>query len=175
MTTNTFISEWLSWISTTHPPTMPNISDNILSVTATETRSYTSDLPGQLRQVRLPIQPLDVCRPTIDRLRSRATESRGFFSWNYETPSSSSSFFDESAVICAGYTNVPFDTCNGDSGGPLACYDSALVDMKRPTWTLYGLTSSGIGCGDYKHYPGGLYTRVDNFVNWIRVTMNLHN
>ena len=43
-------------------------------------------------------------------------------------------------MLCGGKLNT--DACHGDSGGPLI----ANIDGK---FTLVGVTSWGIGCGDY--------------------------
>ncbi|CAK9295854.1 unnamed protein product [Gordionus sp. m RMFG-2023] len=48
-----------------------------------------------------------------------------------------------------------------DSGGPLACLDEG---EKR--WDLVGIVSWGIGCGK-KDRPG-VYTKVINYVDWVR-------
>ncbi|XP_050541929.1 chymotrypsinogen 2-like [Daktulosphaira vitifoliae] len=63
--------------------------------------------------------------------------------------------------LCAGKATK--DSCSGDSGGPLM-----LNDQK---WTQVGIVSWGIGCGKGQ-YPG-VYTRVTNFMPWIR--KNLKN
>ncbi|XP_017796224.1 PREDICTED: uncharacterized protein LOC108577555 [Habropoda laboriosa] len=43
-------------------------------------------------------------------------------------------------MVCAGYLDEGIDTCDGDSGGPLAC-------LNNGAFTLYGITSWGQHCG----------------------------
>ncbi|KAF7644314.1 hypothetical protein LDENG_00224260 [Lucifuga dentata] len=56
-------------------------------------------------------------------------------------------------MFCAGYLEASRDSCSGDSGGP-------FVVNYRGTWFLTGV-------GKY-----GVYTRVGNFLGWIRDTMD---
>ncbi|KAI4546565.1 hypothetical protein MG293_003120 [Ovis ammon polii] len=50
--------------------------------------------------------------------------------------------------FCAGDEDGIFDSCRGDSGGPLMCY---LPERKR--YFVMGITSYGYGCGR-KNFPG---------------------
>jgi len=59
-------------------------------------------------------------------------------------------------MICGGKKGR--DTCQGDSGGPLV----AEIDGK---FTLVGVTSWGIGCGD--EGKPGVYAKVANYIKWI--------
>ncbi|CAL4090791.1 unnamed protein product, partial [Meganyctiphanes norvegica] len=64
-------------------------------------------------------------------------------------------------IICVGRHN---DVCRGDSGGPLVLEgpDSLLEQV--------GVVSTGYGCGNAR-FPG-IYTRVDQYLDWImQVTM----
>jgi hypothetical protein len=54
------------------------------------------------------------------------------------------------------------DSCQGDSGGPLVC-------EAGEAWTLFGVTSWGMGCGG-AGYPG-VYARVATQLDWIESTM----
>ncbi|XP_012667679.2 tissue-type plasminogen activator [Otolemur garnettii] len=73
-----------------------------------------------------------------------------------------------SNMLCAGDTrtggNQPnlHDACQGDSGGPLVC-------LKDNRMTLVGIISWGLGCGQ-KDVPG-VYTKVTNYLDWIRDNM----
>ena len=69
--------------------------------------------------------------------------------------------------MCAGYNKGGVDTCAGDSGGPLMC---EIVKDSVARWYVYGVTSFGEGCGDKGKF--GIYTRVTNFVEWIRAVIN---
>ncbi|KAH8347926.1 hypothetical protein KR084_002415, partial [Drosophila pseudotakahashii] len=57
-------------------------------------------------------------------------------------------------MLCAGFLEGGKDTCNGDSGGPLAV-DGVLV----------GIVSWGVGCGR-EGFPG-VYTSVHSHIAWI--------
>uniref|UniRef100_A0A0N5CBG2 limulus clotting factor C n=1 Tax=Strongyloides papillosus TaxID=174720 RepID=A0A0N5CBG2_STREA len=65
-------------------------------------------------------------------------------------------------MICAGKKGSGI--CVGDTGGPL------VVQSKSRRWYQYGITSHGIGCGEYKH--PGIYTRVTAFCDFIETTTN---
>jgi len=66
---------------------------------------------------------------------------------------------DEASQICAGIGNI--DTCAGDSGGPML--SNELSPLKR--YSVIGITSFGVQCAD-ANFPG-VYTRVDNYLDWI--------
>lgn len=64
--------------------------------------------------------------------------------------------------ICAGYWHGGSDACNGDSGGPLACY------VERDP-VLMGIVSWGVECA--RHGTYGVYTRVSRYLRWINQTI----
>ena len=62
----------------------------------------------------------------------------------------------------AGAIDGGMDSCQGDSGGPVAVRNAEDTD-----WLLIGITSWGYGCAQ-DGYPG-VYTKVSNYINWIRI------
>ncbi|XP_076067571.1 uncharacterized protein LOC143040399 isoform X2 [Oratosquilla oratoria] len=62
-------------------------------------------------------------------------------------------------MFCAGYRRGRIDSCAGDSGGPLLCFNSGR-------WHIFGITSFGEGCG--KKGKFGIYARVSNYRSWIQ-------
>ncbi|XP_036139108.1 serine proteinase stubble [Monomorium pharaonis] len=62
--------------------------------------------------------------------------------------------------ICAGWRNGGFDSCEGDSGGPMV-----IQRARDKRWVLAGIISWGIGCAA-PNQPG-VYTRISEFREWI--------
>ncbi|XP_015278813.1 PREDICTED: mast cell protease 1A-like [Gekko japonicus] len=57
-------------------------------------------------------------------------------------------------MICAGSHNQIRDTSQGDSGGPMVCHG-----------VVQGIVSFG------NHFPPGVYTRIANYLPWIKEVM----
>jgi len=98
-------------------------------------------LADGLEMVQLPLISNDQCMEWYNRSGSRQN-------------------IPPSTFLCAGWEEGAKDACGGDSGGPLVFY--------RPDGRaeLVGIVSWGIGCGT-KGRPG-VYTRVSNFIAWIK-------
>ncbi|XP_044745027.1 serine proteinase stubble isoform X2 [Coccinella septempunctata] len=61
--------------------------------------------------------------------------------------------------ICAGWRRGGFDSCEGDSGGPM------VIQREDKRFLLAGVISWGIGCAE-PNQPG-VYTRISEFRDWI--------
>lgn len=72
--------------------------------------------------------------------------------------------------ICAGGENL-FDSCPGDSGGPLGYQD---FYNERLRFIQFGIVSFGIrGCG-VSNVPG-IYTNVSHYIQWITDNLKDHS
>lgn len=68
------------------------------------------------------------------------------------------------SIICAGNLNGGQDSCQGDSGGPLM---QPIQDQRSVSrYYQIGIVSYGIGCA--RTNTPGIYTRVQEFVDWIQ-------
>ncbi|XP_075071894.1 complement C1s subcomponent isoform X2 [Mixophyes fleayi] len=65
-------------------------------------------------------------------------------------------------MLCAGGSGN--DSCKGDSGGPLMFQD--LTDRKSKKLYISGIVSWGVECGKF-----GMYTKVENYLDWIKETI----
>ncbi|XP_035904842.1 mucin-5AC isoform X1 [Anopheles stephensi] len=61
--------------------------------------------------------------------------------------------------ICAGWKKGGYDSCEGDSGGPM------VIQRPDKRFLLAGVISWGIGCAE-PNQPG-VYTRISEFRDWI--------
>lgn len=67
----------------------------------------------------------------------------------------------DSTQLCAGVTGI--DSCNGDSGGPLA---DVQYYSETQSYVQYGIVSYGMtNCGT--PYSPSVYTNVSSFMPWI--------
>lgn len=100
-------------------------------------------LSHDLRYVHLPIAKREMCQSWLQKKNRNDVFSRNMF--------------------CAGSPTLKQDSCQGDSGGVFA-----MKDEKNDQWVAMGIVSWGIGCGE----GYGFYTKVLNYVDWIRRVMD---
>ncbi|MCE9669229.1 serine protease [Myxococcus stipitatus] len=67
---------------------------------------------------------------------------------------------DKAAMFGAGYTQGGKDSCQGDSGGPFVFKNGSGKYVQQ------GIVSFGVGCA--RAGLPGIYTRVSNYIGWIR-------
>ncbi|XP_031619926.1 transmembrane protease serine 9-like [Contarinia nasturtii] len=92
-----------------------------------------------LQEVEVPIMANNVCVENTNYTQKMITEN----------------------MLCAGYPGVgKKDSCQGDSGGPL------IAARPDKLYELVGVVSWGNGCAR-PNYPG-VYTRVTQYLDWIR-------
>ncbi|XP_076836807.1 complement C1s subcomponent-like [Brachyhypopomus gauderio] len=101
---------------------------------------------NSLRYISLPVVEQDMCHTWIEKERA-ARENLGPLTAN---------------MFCAGLPEGKKDTCSGDAG-------SAFVMKEGDVFWVAGIVSWGVDCGKPGTY--GIYTRVTQYANWIRKTM----
>ena len=111
------------------------------------TTSEGGSISTSLRYVDVPIQTNATCQNAYP-----TGFSDGGFLLEYHA----------SNMICAGPLSGGKDSCNGDSGGPLA------VQAPDTSWRLVGAVSFGLGCAE-AGYPG-VYQRLSATSSWIGTT-----
>lgn len=99
---------------------------------------------GVKRRVRVPLMTLDCSEPG---LAAKVGCREGY-------------------EIVAGHRGLLRDSCKGDSGGPL--YIRAGDGAGSPGYLLLGATARGVWGRDHQCGDGGVYVRVDKFLDWIR-------
>uniref|UniRef100_A0A8D0UQ15 Complement C1r subcomponent like n=1 Tax=Sus scrofa TaxID=9823 RepID=A0A8D0UQ15_PIG len=100
-------------------------------------------LTTELKYSRLPVAPRAACEAWLREKGRTEVFSPGMF--------------------CAGDRMRQQSVCQGDSGGAYVVWD----DRARH-WVATGIVSWGIGCGE----GYGFYTKVLNYVDWIRRVMD---
>lgn len=100
-------------------------------------------LTTELKYSRLPVAPREACEAWLQEKQRTDVFSDNMF--------------------CAGDKARQQSVCQGDSGGVYVVWDD-----RAHHWVATGIVSWGIGCG--KGY--GFYTKVLNYVDWIKGVMD---
>lgn len=98
--------------------------------------------PDTLREARVRLVPQDKCN--------------GLKSYNGQI---------HERALCAGFESGGVDSCQYDSGGPLACEYEGL-------WYLTGVVSWGHQCG--KPHKYGVYADMEDMTQWVVDTIAQH-
>lgn len=109
----------------------------------------TRILTNTLKYVQLPVVDYDTCNASVASAKRTRTN----------VPSLTRNMF------CAGFPEGGRDSCQGDSGGPYTLHDDGHF------WAA-GIVSWGVDCGMQGTY--GVYTKVDNYLDWINNTIAEH-
>jgi len=104
--------------------------------------SRNQDTPEALQQVLTPAQDANTCRK----------------GWG---PS-----YKEDIMICAGSLQGNSGTCQGDSGGMLACQQA------DGGWKLYGATSFGVAGSCLSAGKPSIFARLSSYIDWVTKNMN---
>ncbi|KAM3614069.1 uncharacterized protein V6R79_009549 [Siganus canaliculatus] len=110
---------------------------------------YPPRIPKQLQYVQLPVVEQEVCHSSVEKLMKTRNN----------IPRLTGNMF------CAGLPEGGRDSCLGDKGGPFALEDDGRF------WAA-GIVSWGVDCGQQGTF--GVYTRVSNYLDWIRQTVEEH-
>jgi secreted trypsin-like serine protease len=78
------------------------------------------------------------------------------------------SIADEQRQLCAGYDNLPIDTCSGDSGSPLLVVE--YTGQNQGHFVAAGIVSYGNRKCDAS-ISSGVYTRVGFYLQWIHTAL----
>lgn len=82
-------------------------------------------------------------------------------------------YFNNATMLCAGDGRGKRDACFGDSGGPLV-FNKKMTGVDGKIfykWSMVGIVSWGDGCALKKKY--GYFTRVFNYIDWIKPIVGL--
>uniref|UniRef100_A0A8C8K5W0 Vitamin K-dependent protein C n=1 Tax=Oncorhynchus tshawytscha TaxID=74940 RepID=A0A8C8K5W0_ONCTS len=99
---------------------------------------------NNLMYVPLPVVNQTICRKSIEKVKNERNLSL------------------TDNMLCAGNSEGGKDSCTGDSGG-------AYILKEGDYFWAAGIVSWGINCGEPGQY--GVYTRVANYVDWIKKTI----
>uniref|UniRef100_A0A6I8S4A6 complement subcomponent C1r n=1 Tax=Xenopus tropicalis TaxID=8364 RepID=A0A6I8S4A6_XENTR len=107
-------------------------------------------IANELRYVYVPVASWQDCETYVDgkkkSIKDHTNRQKYFLSKN---------------MFCAGFPEGSLnkgDSCQGDSGG------AYTTPNKQDTWVATGLVSWGFNCGQ----GYGIYTKVSNYVDWIK-------
>ncbi|TDH11639.1 hypothetical protein EPR50_G00063010 [Perca flavescens] len=110
-----------------------------------QTAEYNRQSSNKLKYVQIPVVDQETCNnsiPLSERTRNFQILTNNMF--------------------CAGLPEGGKDSCHGDNGGAFALRDDGRF------WAA-GIVNWGYGCGRQGRY--GFYSRVANYVDWIKKTM----
>ncbi|PRD32795.1 UNVERIFIED_CONTAM: Coagulation factor X [Trichonephila clavipes] len=121
--------------------------------------------PRYLQEIRLPIVYQKTCMATSDYPVKKALlfKINHFINDFLRAKIMRYGTYVTRNMFCAGYPQeILGDACQGDSGGP-------FLMSNRNRWYLIGIVSWGEGCGKANKY--GFYTRIPNYLSWIKGIM----